>query len=58
LARFDVLGGISVFIATLFVLSGFISAGMAALSIVSAMNFSMSVYWTCRGFTELEMALK
>ncbi|KIJ38897.1 hypothetical protein M422DRAFT_781226 [Sphaerobolus stellatus SS14] len=57
LVRFDSIGGISVFAATIFVLSGYISVGMAALSIVSAMNFSMSVYWTCRGFTELELAL-
>jgi len=45
----------SVFAATLFVLSGYISVGMAALSIVSAMSFSQGVYWTCRGFTELEL---
>ncbi|KAF8518374.1 hypothetical protein BU17DRAFT_90966 [Hysterangium stoloniferum] len=57
LIRFDVLGAVSVFASTLFVLSGYISVGYAALTIASSMTFSLSVYWTCRGFTELEIAL-
>ena len=56
--RFDTIGGISVFAATIFVLSGYVSVGMAALSIVSAMNFSMYVHWTCRAFSDLELTLK
>jgi hypothetical protein len=58
LLQFDVLGAISVFSSTMFVLMGFVPVGLAALSIVSAMTFSTSVYWTCRGYTELELCLK
>jgi len=57
LLNFDALGAVSVFASTLFVLSGYVPVGWAALSIVSAMTFSTSVYWTCRGYTELELCL-
>ena len=58
LLQFDILGAVSVFASTIFVLAGFIPVGYAALTIVSAMSFSTSVYWTCRGWTELELCLK
>lgn len=58
LLRFDVLGAVSVFAATILVISGYVPVGFAALTIVSAMTFSMSVYWTCRSITELELNLK
>ncbi|GJJ07979.1 hypothetical protein Clacol_002186 [Clathrus columnatus] len=57
LLRFDVLGAVSVFATTIIAISGYISAGYAALSIVSAMTFSINIFWTCRSFTDLELNL-
>jgi ABC-type multidrug transport system fused ATPase/permease subunit len=58
LLRFDALGALSIFIITLFALSGYISAGWAGITITSAMQFTISVYWTCRLATQLELDLK
>ncbi|KAF8581299.1 multidrug resistance-associated ABC transporter [Ramaria rubella] len=57
LLNFDILGAVSVFAATVFVLAGYVPVGYAALSIVSAMTFSTSIYWCCRGYTEVELCL-
>ncbi|KAF8587167.1 multidrug resistance-associated ABC transporter [Ramaria rubella] len=57
LLNYDVLGAVSVLAATIFALAGYVPAGFAALSIVSAMTFSSSVYAACRGYTELELCL-
>lgn len=57
LVRFDLLGATSVFLTTVFVLSGLNLAAWAGLTITSAMSFTMSVYWTCRFVTQLEMDL-
>jgi len=58
LLRFDALGACSIFIITLFALSGYISGGWAGITITSAMQFTVSVYWTCRLATQLELDLK
>lgn len=58
LLRFDALGALSIFIITLFALSGYISGGWAGITITSAMQFTVSVYWTCRLATQLELDLK
>ncbi|KAG6334904.1 hypothetical protein ID866_4185 [Astraeus odoratus] len=57
LLNFDVLGGLAVLITTLFALSGYVDAGMAAVCITSAMTFTNSVYWACRFWTTLELDL-
>lgn len=57
LLRFDALGAFSIFIITLFALSGYISSGWAGITITSAMQFTLSVYWTCRLATQLELDL-
>ncbi|TDL18516.1 hypothetical protein BD410DRAFT_880297 [Rickenella mellea] len=57
LIRFDTLGGLAVFITTLLALSGFVSAGLAGLCITSSMAFTMSIYWACRFWTQLEFDL-
>ncbi|KIM25383.1 hypothetical protein M408DRAFT_210000 [Serendipita vermifera MAFF 305830] len=57
LLRFDALGAFSIFIITLFALSGYISGGWAGITITSAMQFTVSVYWTCRLATQLELDL-
>jgi ABC-type multidrug transport system fused ATPase/permease subunit len=51
------LGGITVLVATLFALGGYVSAGVAGLCITSAMSFTQSIYWACRFWTNLEMDL-
>jgi hypothetical protein len=56
--RFDSLGAVIIFITTLFVLSGFVDAGLAGICITSAMSFTRGVYWTCRFWTALELDLK
>ncbi|TFK95320.1 hypothetical protein BDV98DRAFT_517859 [Pterulicium gracile] len=53
LIRFDVLGGFTVFLTTLFAVSGYVSAGTAGLCITSATSFTMSVYWLCRFWTKM-----
>ena len=58
LLHFDALGAVSVLVCTVFVLAGYVPVGWAALSIAAAMSFSTSVYWCCRGYTELELCLK
>jgi hypothetical protein len=54
----DVLGALTVLIATLFALSGLVSAGVAGLCITSAMDFTDSIYWACLSYTGLELDLK
>lgn len=58
LLRFDVLGGIAVYITTLFALSGVVDSGLAGICITSAMAFTSGVYWACRFWTALELDLK
>ena len=58
LLRFDALGALGVLITTLFALSGYVDAGLAGVCITSAMTFMMSMYWTCRNWTQLELDLK
>ncbi|KAG8894877.1 hypothetical protein FRC01_012696, partial [Tulasnella sp. 417] len=53
---FDTLGALSTLLATLFALSR-LDAGLAGLTITSAMAFTMSVYYTCRVVVQLEMDL-
>jgi len=57
LLHFDALGGMGVLSATLFCLSGYVSAGTAGVCITSAMSFCISVYWACRHWTGLELDL-
>ncbi|OCF78519.1 ATP-binding cassette transporter [Kwoniella mangroviensis CBS 8886] len=55
LLRFDVLGAISVFLTTLFALSGAVPAGSAGMAIVSAQSFVSACYWVSRFWGQLEM---
>ncbi|KAF8508697.1 multidrug resistance-associated ABC transporter [Gautieria morchelliformis] len=57
LVRFDALGGLAVLSTTLLALSGTIGAGLAGVTITSAMGFTSAVYWTCRFWTQLELNL-
>jgi len=56
LLRFDTLGAFSTLLTTTFALSR-LDAGLAGLTITSAMAFTSAVYWTCRMVTQLEMDL-
>jgi len=58
LLRFDGLGALSIFLITIFALAGYVSGGWAGITITSAMQFTVSVYWTCRFATQLELDLK
>jgi ABC-type multidrug transport system fused ATPase/permease subunit len=58
LVRFDVAGAVTVFVTTLFALSGVVDAGLAGVCITSAMAFTSGVYWACRFWTALELDLK
>ncbi|KAF8579651.1 multidrug resistance-associated ABC transporter [Ramaria rubella] len=58
LLRYDILGGLAVLFTTLLALSGAIGAGVAGVTITSAMGFTSAVYWTCRFWTQLELDLK
>ncbi|KAI0672201.1 multidrug resistance-associated ABC transporter [Trametes maxima] len=53
----DVLGAMGILITTLFALSGYVDAGLAGVSITSAMSFTGAIYWTCRFWTALELDL-
>ncbi|KII83760.1 hypothetical protein PLICRDRAFT_119100 [Plicaturopsis crispa FD-325 SS-3] len=53
----DVLGAVAVYVTTLFALSGFVSAGIAGLSITSATTFTISIFSACRFWTNLELDL-
>ncbi|KAF8502966.1 ABC transporter type 1, transmembrane domain-containing protein [Gautieria morchelliformis] len=55
--HFDALGGLAVLFTTLLALSGTIGAGLAGVTITSAMGFTSAVYWTCRNWTQLELDL-
>ncbi|TFK37278.1 multidrug resistance-associated ABC transporter [Crucibulum laeve] len=58
LLNFDTLGGLAVLITTLFSIATLGNdAGLAGLSITSAMAFTTSVYWACRMWTTLELDL-
>ncbi|KAJ7508849.1 hypothetical protein B0H11DRAFT_1962913 [Mycena galericulata] len=58
LLNFDCLGGLAVFITTLFSIT-FLdnNAGLAGLAITSALTFTNAVYWACRNWTGLEVDL-
>ena len=58
LLRFDGLGALSIFVITIFALAGYVSGGWAGITITSAKRFTVSVYWTCRFTTQLELDLK
>lgn len=62
--RFDILGALTILSTTLIAIQyasrseeqeGW--AGWAGLCISSAMNFTQSIYWTCRFWTQLELDL-
>jgi len=55
LIRFDSLGALSVFLTTLFALSGAIKPGSAGMAIISAQSFVMACYWVSRFWGQLEM---
>ncbi|KAF8717299.1 P-loop containing nucleoside triphosphate hydrolase protein, partial [Rhizoctonia solani] len=57
LLHFDALASLSVFITTIFAISGLLGNGLAAVTITTAMSFTQSVYWCCRTATSLEMDL-
>ncbi|CAE7221585.1 unnamed protein product [Rhizoctonia solani] len=57
LLHFDALASLSVFITTIFAISGLLGDGLAAVTITTAMSFTQSVYWCCRTATSLEMDL-
>ncbi|GAW07489.1 multidrug resistance-associated ABC transporter [Lentinula edodes] len=59
LLSFDLLGGFAVLITALFSISRpDASSGLAGICITSALSFTMSVYWSCRFWTTLELDLK
>ncbi|QRV85046.1 ABC transporter transmembrane region [Ceratobasidium sp. AG-Ba] len=57
LLHFDALASLSVFVTTIFAISGLLGEGLAAVTITTAMSFTQSVYWCCRTATNLEMDL-
>ncbi|GBE87310.1 ATP-dependent bile acid permease [Sparassis crispa] len=57
LLYFDSLGACAILATTLFALAGYVEAGIAGVSITSAMSFTTSVYWACRFWTSLELDL-
>ncbi|KAG8687132.1 hypothetical protein FRC09_013677, partial [Ceratobasidium sp. 395] len=57
LLHFDALASLSVFVTTIFAISGLLGNGLAAVTITTAMSFTQSVYWCCRTATNLEMDL-
>ncbi|CAE6448018.1 unnamed protein product [Rhizoctonia solani] len=57
LLHFDALASLSVFITTIFAISGLMDNGLVAVTITTAMSFTQSVYWCCRTATSLEMDL-
>ncbi|KAJ3937406.1 MAG: hypothetical protein NXY57DRAFT_981367 [Lentinula lateritia] len=58
LLSFDLLGGFAVLITALFSISRpDASSGLAGICITSALSFTMSVYWSCRFWTTLELDL-
>ncbi|KAG8687868.1 hypothetical protein FRC08_011730 [Ceratobasidium sp. 394] len=57
LLHFDALASLSVFVTTIFAISGLLGDGLAAVTITTAMSFTQSVYWCCRTATNLEMDL-
>ncbi|TDL21671.1 multidrug resistance-associated ABC transporter [Rickenella mellea] len=57
LLNFDCIGGLAVFMTTLFALGGFVRAGVAGLVITSAMAFTSNVFWACTSWTQLELDL-
>ncbi|KAJ7579704.1 hypothetical protein C8J56DRAFT_281572 [Mycena floridula] len=58
LLNFDALGSFAVFITALLAIAAAKGgAGLAGLSITSAMSFTSSVYWACRFWTALELDL-
>ncbi|KAJ7186191.1 hypothetical protein C8R46DRAFT_1343242 [Mycena filopes] len=58
LLNFDCLGGLAVFITTLFSIAFLDNdAGLAGLAMSSALTFTNAVYWACRNWTGLEVDL-
>ncbi|PWN50944.1 P-loop containing nucleoside triphosphate hydrolase protein [Violaceomyces palustris] len=57
LVRFDVLGAVSVLLASFTSLSGSIPAGLAGIAITQAQAYVMSMYWLCRFWTLMETDL-
>lgn len=55
---FGTLGAIGTLATTVFVLAGYVDAGLAGVCITSAMSFSGNAYWVCRNWTALELDLK
>ncbi|KAJ3842758.1 hypothetical protein EV361DRAFT_888642 [Lentinula raphanica] len=58
LLSFDLLGSLAVLITALFSISrSDARSGLAGICITSALSFTMSVYWSCRVWTTLELDL-
>ncbi|KAJ7480081.1 hypothetical protein B0H11DRAFT_2422933 [Mycena galericulata] len=58
LLNFDFLGALAVFFTSMFSIYLLVdNAGLAGLTITSALNFTTSVYWACRFWTGLELNL-
>ncbi|KIJ28632.1 hypothetical protein M422DRAFT_784503 [Sphaerobolus stellatus SS14] len=55
LLHYDFLGTFVVLFASLLSISGNIGAGFSGIAITSAMTFTVSVYRTCRAWTQLEL---
>lgn len=55
LLRFDILGGVSVGLTTLFALTGAVEPGSAGMAILSAQSFVSACYWVSRFWGQLEM---
>lgn len=48
LLRFDVLGGLAVFITSCLALAKGLNGGMGGVAILSAQSYVQAIYWTCR----------
>ncbi|KAJ1602920.1 hypothetical protein NDA14_002008 [Ustilago hordei] len=55
--RFDLLGALIVFGASVLALAGGIDAGWAGIAITQAQTFVLAMYWLCRCWTGFEMDL-
>lgn len=55
--RVELVGGLSIFGTQILALSGTMSSGTSAVAITQAANFTMSLYWLCRGWANLEQEL-
>lgn len=57
LLRFDLMGALSVFVATVLALVGGAEAGWAGIAITNAQMWSQAAYWLCRVWSGFEMDL-